>query len=639
MGYFDRGGALHRRLGDAYCPRPKQIQLAQQISALKPGDTLFAQAPTATGKTDALAIGILESGHRGVLSTYSRAELAQIQNSVPEWQAAFPHKRIKVMLGRDNYVCVSKRESISPRSSAYRNSVGLRVIPPEAEKDVLSMAPHRCAGKKCPDYSECYYYEDRAECFDADLVICTHKMVLVMCDWPSKDPITGALRYWFPRGIWVLDEGDCIHAAVVEELSIGGRKWQALIDDPGVSDDLKEQIIKLQSFAAQRCTAPYFTSNLDPKAFAPWAAATLEIANAAQNNYVKCTTTLQQQIDIGQSDADVAAALGTGEELPPALETMRAITALCSDLLLAPPQHGFGMEYRPARRCDKEFLPLTVRRAPVSIGEAFKRAAEVFHRVALVSGSMALPGSGFSFTKRMIGVEPTIELELASPLDHAANLRVAIEHCGHDRQKFCKLALRLHRELGPVLILASSYTTIQALIEHFDDNGLGEQLLVQERGSHATASHMADRMRGGGYSLAGTTSCMRGLDLDARYKNCVLIEKLPPVFAGQDLVCHGYELQNKWTAYRRYKLPTAHKLAIQAAGRALRREGDQALLVLADRALDVEGVAPGCQYVSLHEGINWMRERSKISTSPQITDVPVDETDWSDFLREIDIEL
>lgn len=647
MSYFDIGGALHKRLGDSYKPRAKQIELAGAVSDLEPGDVLFAHAPVATGKSDALAIGILESGRKGVLSTYSRSELSQIEGLVPEWREAFPDKRIVVIKGRSNYVCHRKMEAVREQ---LRNEK-LAGNPPDKRKlnvlqwgsenvyvadgpqGVQSISGTGCVGtKECAHISSCHYFDARKKAGDADLVITTHAMVIANCRLPRRDE-DGELVYWFPRGVWVADEGDCLPAAITEEMSISGKAFQSLMDDIGVRPGLRAQVDKLLAYARRACDGPYQTVNIDPKTWKAWATATKEILADAKSSYVRDVVHIAGRKAEISNNQELLEAF-EGADIPDALETMIRLEGMVEALLEPTPSNGFSLALARLKkpRADMEYLPLQLSRQPISVGRQLQACADVFQRVAVVSGSMSLPGDGFEFFEYLSGLEPSETLELESPIDYKAGLRTAIEHT-ESVEEFCDLAVRLHRELGPTLVLTPRYSTVGAVVKAFKEAGLSGEILAQSKDFVGTVDDLAEQIRGGKYaSLVGTTSCWRGLNLDGRYKNCVLIEKMPFPAPTQDLVLHAHQLRNSRTAWPVYGQKVALKLAIQGAGRTLRREGDHCLLVLADRRLDAPGVVPGGSYCSLDEGIEWMQQFSA-RKPPMPPKIESDVVDYSYLLE------
>jgi hypothetical protein len=93
MEYFGSDGPLARRLGEAYRPREQQQQLVDFIGGLQRRDVVAVNAPVAVGKNDALGVGLLLSGRRGVLSTYTLALLDQLEAAAVNWREDFRTRR------------------------------------------------------------------------------------------------------------------------------------------------------------------------------------------------------------------------------------------------------------------------------------------------------------------------------------------------------------------------------------------------------------------------------------------------------------------------------------------------------------------------------------------------------------------
>ncbi|MGV1035351.1 MAG: helicase C-terminal domain-containing protein [Microbacteriaceae bacterium] len=593
MDYFSKGGPLNRRLGSAYRVREQQQTLATTLSGLKPGDSLAAAAPVAIGKGDACGVAILQSNMRGVVSTYSRTLLDQLEAASKEWQQDFPDKKIVVMRGRNNFVCQRKLDALRgdkrhlPIVQWGEENTLLRGGPEGVQK----ISGSGCTGRGACDFGKtCHYYKTRDDCATAHLVLCTHAMVFANCDYPSSDE-EGRPRYWLPRGIWVADEGDKLAEALGDDLGISGYAFQALMEDIGVVDGLKTQLQKLSDWAKEACNGPYPSVNIEPKDWMPWVEATLPQLESARNQYVKYVSL--------EEDADK----------PLTVETLAKLSGMLAAMQESQPTNGFAVSWQKPKRYNKgeDLRCLSLQRRPTSLGGALQRYVDVFQRFAAVSGSMTLPGSGFDFVKKLSGIKFTSELSLPSPIKYRDNLKIVIEHT-QELERFCELAVKLHLEGGPVLILTPRYSTVRAVKEAFEAAGLSKQLLAQEQDSVDTVDALAQKLRGGMHaSIVGTLSAWVGLDLDARYKRAVLIEKFPTPSPTQDLALHGYMLRyGRNAAYNMYGTPQALKLAVQGVGRTLRRETDKCLLVICDRLIDTRGAIPGGQYTSLDEGIEWI---------------------------------
>jgi ATP-dependent DNA helicase DinG len=617
MGYFSKDGPIAKRLGTAYRERPEQTRLVDAIVNLQPGDKLFGHGPVATGKNAALGVAALMSGHRTVLSTYTRTLLDSLAEEAEQWREDFPDKLIIVMRGRANYICLAKlaqmKDTIDHQPPAQRKrhlavikfaESNKLVAAPGAPDDTQKLAQRSCPGQKKCDYGQqCHYYQERELCASADLTITTHAMVRANCEYPSVDHRSGELWYWFPRDLWIADEGDRLLDACSDDSEISGHAIAAIMQDPLISAQVRLQLDKLLTFAHEKCVGQYRSANIDPR---PW------------REYCEKTIPLLESCIAEYPPPD-----GDADE-PLAVLGMRRLSVFLNSML-GEVKRGYAMAIKPpTRNLDPElrrYLSCSFRSRPISVGNAIANQVQVFRRFAAVSGSLALPtpaGPSFAFHESLMRVHHNRELVLKSPIDYDRNLRVVYEqppkHLDSNarQQCFAELALRLHREAGNTVILCTSYASIARVVQEFENHGLQHELLQQSTDSVETVNALAQQLKQGKRaSIVATTSGWVGLDLDARFKACVLVERVPVPSVSQDLCLHGRIMRDgENAAYDQYGTPTALKLGLQGCGRTLRRETDRCLLVVCDRRYiyqDYSAAIPGGKPVTLSEGIEWIR--------------------------------
>lgn len=643
--YFGKDGPIARRLGSAYRERPEQQRLVDEILSLQPGDKAMIHGPVATGKNDALGVAALLSGHRTVLSTFTRTLLDSLTEAADQWRQDFPEKVIVTMKGRGNYVCVAKmaamRDGLDHQTPAVRRrhlaivrfgEANQLVAAPDAPQGVGQLAQHSCPGQtKCDFGHECHYYRERERCATADLVITTHAMVRAMCSYPRIDRETGEERFWFPTDQWIADEGDRLVDAAVEDNEISGRAISAVMADPLVTAEVREQIEKLITFAHDRCVGAYGSENIDPRKWQAFAQKTVPLIQHSITRY-----------PIQDPEADEPASLTGLKRLSTFLSSM-----------IGDVTRGYAMAVRtPSYRHDpalRRYLSCTLRSRPITVNNAILNQVNVFRRFAAVSGSLALPtpaGQSFQFHEFLMRIQHNRELVLKSPIDYSAGLRVVHEpppkHFSREeaQQAFAELALRLHREAGNSIILCTSYSTIAAVAEEFRDHGLGHELLVQSGDGVDTVNSLALQLRAGKRaSICATISGWVGLDVDARFKACVAVEKVPVPSVSQDLALHGRILRDgENRAYTFYGVPQALKLALQGCGRSLRRETDRCLLVVCDRRFshdEYSRAIPGGAAVTLAEGIEWVRGELGAPSISSLPPAEVATDSFSEFLDSV----
>jgi ATP-dependent DNA helicase DinG len=122
-------GAIARRLGAAYEPRPQQIEMAAAVdAALEAGSTLAVEAGTGVGKSFAYLLPairrVVEHDQRVVISTHTISLQEQlIEKDIPLLQSVLGQEFSAVLVkGRGNYVSLRRLELASKRQGQVFSS-------------------------------------------------------------------------------------------------------------------------------------------------------------------------------------------------------------------------------------------------------------------------------------------------------------------------------------------------------------------------------------------------------------------------------------------------------------------------------------------------------------------------------------
>lgn len=640
MKYFGTNGPLAKRLGEAYRPREQQQQLVDIIGGLQRRDVIAVNAPVAVGKNDALGVGMLLSCRRGVLSTYTLALLDQLEAAAVNWRQDFPDKKIVVVRGRRNYICETKLTALRDEHDAevglgmgetQRAKRRLKVLQYAADHDLIAGGPEgvdqlaqsSCPGRKDCDHAEtCRYYTARDEAADADLVVTSHAMVFACIDYPRRTDC--GPEHWFPLDTWIADEGDQLIDAVQDNQGVSGWGLRAALNDPrcdeSVCDGIRRFVDNLHGLLGKERSV-----ELDQRQWQHFITNRLSILQRGLAEWRLA------------SDADEPAGRVALGNLVRLLETMQGDSV----------RAGFVVNRKPTKRDlsadDRRIVEIDVQYRFITLGETLYRYARTFDRFAAVSGSMALPtpaGISFEFFDRRSRLALTATHAIESPIDYDAKLLV-VHAPIHERDRgqrakvFAQLAANTAEQVGSCLVLCTSFGSVRAVQEAFEARGL--PILAQDRDSNETVAALAARVKAGtGASIVGNKSAWIGLDLDARYKTAVIIEKVPVPSPSIDLVLAGYLRKVGAAAWGdTYGKPQALKQAVQGVGRTLRRESDQCLLIACDERFRCEYALaiPGGREVTLAEGIEWARSVKRLeppavqSADRSVSEVVADFTD------------
>src|SRR3954471_14680078 len=118
------GGAIARRLGDAFEARPQQLEMAAAVSrAFSEKKHLLVEAGTGVGKSFAYLLPAIEFAvkhkKRVVISTHTISLQEQlIEKDIPLIQSVYPDEFTAVLCkGRGNYLCQRRLEQTRARQN------------------------------------------------------------------------------------------------------------------------------------------------------------------------------------------------------------------------------------------------------------------------------------------------------------------------------------------------------------------------------------------------------------------------------------------------------------------------------------------------------------------------------------------
>jgi len=192
------GGALSRIL-PGYEPRNAQLEMAAKVEeALAHGRALVVEAGTGTGKTLAYLLPAARSGLKVLVSTATKTLQEQLADKdVPLLRALGVDAKVAFMKGRQNYLCLLRKEQLEQNPSLALNEEAeqyaeiarwaettiegdraeLTSLPENARifRELTSTA-ETCTGQKCAHYDRCFVFKMRRNAADADVVVVNHHL-------------------------------------------------------------------------------------------------------------------------------------------------------------------------------------------------------------------------------------------------------------------------------------------------------------------------------------------------------------------------------------------------------------------------------------------------------------------------------
>jgi len=199
------GGAIARRLGDAYEARPQQMDMAAAVErAFAEKHHLLVEAGTGVGKSFAYLLPAIDFAvrhhKRVVISTHTIALQEQlIDKDIPLIQSVYPDEFTAVLVkGRSNYLCQRRLEQTRQRQSllfdtqaqmeslwgieqwAQRTTGGslteLPQVPAGGVWERVCAEQGNCLGKRCNFYKNCFWQAAKRRMQGANVLVVNHAL-------------------------------------------------------------------------------------------------------------------------------------------------------------------------------------------------------------------------------------------------------------------------------------------------------------------------------------------------------------------------------------------------------------------------------------------------------------------------------
>lgn len=633
---FAPGGVL-ARADTHFQPREGQTQMAMAVAhTIETGGALVVEAGTGVGKTFSYLVPALLSGERVLLSTATKALQDQLfARDLPRLaQTLGLPVRMALLKGRASYLClyrmelarqdVSAREpgvarvlakveswSHGTRSGDLAELTGLDERSPVIP--LVTSTRENCLGSQCPRFRECHVHLARREALAADIVVINHH--LFFADVAVRE--SGMAELLPSVRVVVFDEAHQINETGVQFLGLtlstgqlmdfgrdllaaGLQHARGLADWTGLASqvDLSARDLRLAA-GDMRGSAKLRWTDETPESVRPdeWQAALRRVALAC---------------------AQAQEALDTVSEIAP--DFMRLYER--GTELLARLAHFSGPGNPDAVRWVDVGPQLRLTESPLDIAEAMRTRllatpAEPVGDDGWPGEPAAGPGRAWVFTSATLGDDEQLSwfteraglqdaqiLRVASPFDYGAQAALYVpRHLPSPADPSHSKALarwvgEAAAQLGGRTLVLT--TTLKAL------RTIGDALKAQFAGSAALEvlvqgewpkRRLMERFREGsehgqqGCMLVASATFWEGFDVPGDALQLVVIDKLPFPPPGDPLVEARTQRIEKsgGKAFKSYALPEAAVALKQGAGRLIRRESDQGILVVGDTRLVTMG--------------------------------------------------
>lgn len=622
---FVPGGVLSRA-AEAFRPRSGQTEMAAAVArTIEQGGALVVEAGTGVGKTFSYLVPALLSGERVLLSTATKTLQDQLfARDLPRLADALGLPvRMALLKGRGSYLCthrleMARQDANLPDRTAVRTLAKIEEWAQGTRTGDLAEMPglderspvlpfvtstrENCLGSQCPKFRNCHVNNARREALAADVVVINHH--LFFADLAVRE--SGMAELLPTVRVVIFDEAHQLNETGVQFLGQQAGTGQVLDftrDMLGAGLQFARGLVDWQQLAAATERAArdlrLVVGRATPGSRLRWTGAAPE--GVDERMWVGALEQMERSL------AQAAEGLGTVSEIAPDFVRLHERAALLAQRLAA-----FTREPEPgAVRWVDVSTHLRLVESPLDIAEAVQQKllksgatggeAEAAARRAWVFTSATLGDDArLSWFTEPCGLGDAEVLRVASPFDYPSQAAVYVPrqlprpndpaHSG----AVAALAQRAAQRIGGRTMVLT--TTLRAL------RAIGEQLQARFQGSAAIEvlvqgqwpkRRLIERFREGaadgrpGCILVASASFWEGVDVPGEALQLVVIDKLPFPPPGDPLVeARGQrlELQGR-SPFNDYFVPEAAVALKQGAGRLIRRESDQGLLVVCDTRL------------------------------------------------------
>ena len=597
---FAANGPLAQSLA-SYTPRMGQSMMAQQVAqTLQDGGALVVEAGTGIGKTYAYLVPVLLSGQRVLVSTATKTLQDQLYGrDIPRLMSALGVVlRVALLKGRSSYLCDQRLHRarqdavLTPADwhtlarveqwAQFTQQGDLAELSGlDEDSDVVEWVTStrdNCWGARCPQLHRCHVHKARRNAMDADVVVVNHH--LFFADLEVRE--SGVAELLPTVQAVILDEAHQLNTIGVQFL---GRQWgtaqvQSLgrdllksgtqlargwVDWPGLLHALQEAM-QMVIAATEDSQAPAIHA-LQRVMYSVVAA--LEMVAATSPEFVQLLARAEHLLQSVVIFSE-----------PPAADVVRWV--------------------------DKSVSHCQFMEAPLHIAEAMQRKTgwglsreSAQQAWIFTSATLGLDQKLSSFVE-MCGLQHAQVLQIPSPFDYANQAALylpddmPLPHGAAHSQAVAQLVADAAQVLGGrTLVLTTTLRAMHAIAAHLRKSAVPDSKIVVLLQGEMPKRKLLQLFSAGAqaYILVASASFWDGVDLPGCALQLVVMDKIPFEPPDDPLVqarAKSVELGGK-SAFMHYHLPQAALALKQGAGRLIRSETDQGVLVVCDVRLQHKG--------------------------------------------------
>jgi ATP-dependent DNA helicase DinG len=621
---FAPDGVLSRA-AEQFRPRSAQTEMALAVArTIRCGGALVVEAGTGVGKTFSYLVPALLSGERVLLSTATKTLQDQLfGRDLPRLVAALGLPvRTALLKGRASYLCLHRMESARQEATLPdRASVralakieewalvtrtgDLAELPGLDERSALiplvTSTRENCLGGQCPKFRSCHVNLARREALAADVVVINHH--LFFADLAVRE--SGMAELLPTVRVTIFDEAHQLNETGVQflgshlttgqlldfgrdMLAAGLQLARGLVDWQQVVSAVERAARDLRLVVGRRAPGARLRwvdeapDQLDPD---EWRRGLAQVHDA-------CSHAVAALATVSEIAPDFVRLFERGEELAAGAQRFGAACAPGAVRWV-----DVGAQLRLVES------PLDIARA---IQDKLLRVGEeeASSRAWIFTSATLGDDAGLTWFTEPCGLAQAEVLRVGSPFDYASQAAVYVprelarpNEPVHSDQVAALAGDAARRLGGRTMVLTTTLRALrtigEALQRRFEAAGEVE-VLVQ---GQLPKRRLIERFREGnsqgrpGCVLVASASFWEGVDVPGAALQLVIIDKLPFPPPGDPLVearAQRLEAQGR-SAFNDYFVPEAAVALKQGAGRLIRRESDQGVLVVCDTRLATMG--------------------------------------------------
>jgi ATP-dependent DNA helicase DinG len=614
---FGAQGVLSRA-AEQFKPRDGQRDMALAVArTIQDTGTLVVEASTGVGKTFSYLVPALLSGERVLVSTATKALQDQLYGrDLPRLvQALGLPVSTALLKGRGSYLCIHRmQQARSSEASGERGmamalsrveqwaqatSTGdLAELPGLDERSpiipLVTSTRENCLGSVCPSFKACHVSHARREALAADVVVINHH--LFFADLAVRE--SGMAELLPTVRVVIFDEAHQLNETGIQFLGRNLSTTQLLDlsrDVLATGLQLARGLVDWQAVAARLERAARelrLTIGRAPAgARLRWTELVPEGLDSAE-----WTEALDQASQAAEATAQ---ALDTVTELAPDFVRLHERARQFADTLA----HFSGLGPPEAVRWLEVGLQAKLVESPLDIAQAVSERllgpAQAGKTWIFTSATLG-DDERLSWFTQPCGLQDAEVLRIGSPFDYASQAALYVPrdfpkpsdpaHSQRVAQAAGDWAQRLG---GRTLVLTTTLKALRVIAEalqaRFSGSGALE-VLVQGQGPKRVLIERfrrASSLGEPGCVLVASASFWEGIDVAGDALQMVIIDKLPFPPPGDPLAearSRHLESQGR-SAFNDYFVPEAAVSLKQGAGRLIRRETDQGVLIICDTRL------------------------------------------------------